>query len=209
MRHLVLIGDLVASRKAPDRAALQKRLQSAVKLLNKKRSDQLRSPFTITLGDEFQSVYKDAQTAFADLFFLLHALAPARIRFALATGDIATKINRTQAIGMDGPAFHEARAILDHLKADRRLFGVGGVSPQSACWVRPALAVLSGLVEGWRDTRLLLMAGLLDGENTETLARRTGITVRAVNKNIRAADLDEWETILHEIERLLSEVSSK
>lgn len=209
MQHLVLIGDLVGSRRAPDRAALQKRLQSAVKLLNKKRGDALRSPYTITLGDEFQAVYKDARTAFADLFLLLHALAPDRIRFALATGDIATKINRAQAIGMDGPAFHAARAILEELKADRRLFGVGGLPPETARWVPPTLAVLSGLVEGWRDTRLRLMAGLLDAEDTETLARKTGITARAVNKNIRAADLDEWATVLHEIESLLSAAPSK
>lgn len=209
MRHFVLIGDLVGSRKAQDRAALQKRLRSAVRLLNRKRGGVLRSPFTITLGDEFQAVYKDPRTGFADLFFLLHALAPNRVRFALAAGDIATKINRVQAIGMDGPAFHEARGVLERLKAERRLFGVGGLPPGSERWVRPALAALSGLVDGWRDTRLRLMAGLLEGENTETLARGAGITVRAVNKNIRAADLDEWCPLLHEIENLLAAAPAK
>lgn len=202
MQYLVLIGDIVGSRELPARAQFQRRLKSLLQGVNHRRKT-LASPYTLTLGDEFQAVYRDADTAFADVFGLLAEIAPVRARFALAVGEIVTPINAAQSIGMDGPAFHLARERLEQLKADHRLLGVTG---GAETWVLPAaaLAVLSGQMEGWRTNRMALFARILAGEPTSELAKRTGITARAVNKNIRAADLDEWKLILDEITRLLN-----
>jgi hypothetical protein len=205
MKHLVLIGDLVGSRQAGGRAALQRRLQRAVQAINGRRRPLLASPMTITLGDEFQAIYRGADTVFGDIFFLLHALAPIRARFALSVGEIVTPLNRERAIGMDGPAFHQARDLLTELKGDGRLFGLAGAKGDIARLAGPVLAVLSGQLEGWRETRLQLMLGLLEGANSAALATSAKITPRAVNKNIRAADLDEWKTILSELSRALDE----
>jgi hypothetical protein len=196
MKYLVLIGDVVDSRKSEDRGALQRRLQRAIESAGRHTESRMASAPTVTLGDEFQAVYRDADGVFADIFSLLHALAPVRVRFALAIGEIVTPINRRQAIGMDGPAFHAARDVLTRLKKDGRLFGVSGLPPPTAYWLAPTLAVLSSQVLAWRDTRLRLFAGLLKGEDSGTLARTVRITPRAVNKNIRAADLDEWTLLL-------------
>jgi hypothetical protein len=203
MKYLVVIGDVVASRHLPVRAQFQRRMKQALQGLNSRRK-ALASPYTLTLGDEFQAVYRDANTAFADVFALQVELAPVQARFALAVGEIVTPINATQAIGMDGPAFHRARALLESLKRKRRLLGVTRGTDD---WplAGAALAVLSGQMEGWRPNRLKLFARLLAGESTADLAKRTGITTRAVNKNIYAADLDEWKRILDEITRLLNE----
>lgn len=202
MKYLVLIGDIVASRELPARAQFQRRLKGVLQTLNGRRKT-LVSPYTLTLGDEFQAVYRDAETVFADAFAVLAEIAPVQARFALAVGEIVTPINPAQAIGMDGPAFHRARARLEQLKADRRLLGVEG---GAGAWTLPAaaLAVLSGQMEGWRANRFGLFARILAGEPAGELAKRTGITPRAVNKNIRAADLDEWKRILDEITRLLN-----
>lgn len=199
MKHLVLIGDLVASRHVGDRAALQRRLKNAVRNLNRRHGKRLTSPFTVTLGDEFQAIYRDAETVFGDVFFLLHALSPVRVRFSLAVGKIDTPLNREQAIGMDGPAFHDAREIMDRLKTTGRLLGVGGLPAGITRFAEPMLAILSGQIDSWRDTRLRLLSGLLEGADTAALAKITQITPRAVNKNIRAADLDEWTRVLLEL----------
>jgi len=203
MKYLVVIGDVVASRHLPVRAQFQRRLKQALQAVNGRRK-ALASPYTLTLGDEFQAVYRDAGTAFADVLALQAELAPVQARFALAVGEIVTPINPTQAIGMDGPAFHRARALLEALKARRRLLGVTRGADD---WrlAAASLAVLSGQMEGWRPNRLKLFARLLAGESTADLAKRTGITTRAVNKNIYMADLDEWKAILDEITRLLNE----
>lgn len=203
MKYLVLIGDVVASRHLSARAQFQRRMKTLLEKVNG-RSRSLVSPYTLTLGDEFQAVYREADTALADAFSLLAQMAPVQARFALAVGEIVTPINPEQSIGMDGPAFHRARAQLESLKAERHLFGVDGGTDS---WTLPSatLAVLSGQVEGWRPNRLALFAGLLAGDSVAELARRTDITPRAVNKNIQAADLDEWKRIIDEISRLLNQ----
>jgi hypothetical protein len=182
MKYLVLIGDIVASRELPARAQFQRRLKGVLQTLNGRRKT-LVSPYTLTLGDEFQAVYRDAETVFADAFAVLAEIAPVQARFALAVGEIVTPINPAQAIGMDGPAFHRARSRLEQLKADRRLLGVEG---GARAWTLPAaaLAVLSGQMEGWRANRFGLFARILAGEP--------------------AGELDEWKRILDEITRLLN-----
>jgi hypothetical protein len=204
MKYLVLIGDVLGSRQLPARAQFQRRLKLALQGLNGRRKT-LASPYTLTLGDEFQAVYRDASGMFADIFTLLAQVAPVQARFAVAVGEIVTPINRKQSIGMDGPAFHRARARLERLKVQGRLLGIQDAG--EVRWKLPGatLAVLSGLIEGWRQKRLQLFAGLLAGTTVPELARQVGITTRAVNKNIRAADLDEWKRIVDEISRLLSE----
>jgi hypothetical protein len=204
MKYLVLIGDILDSKQLPARAQFQRRLKTALAGLNGRRKS-LVSPYTLTLGDEFQAVYRDTSGLFADIFTLLAVIAPVRARFALAVGEIVTPINSRQSIGMDGPAFHRARARLEKLKGQGRL--VGFYDPGDPRWKLPAatLAVLSGLMEGWRQKRFQLFAGVLAGVGVPDLARQTGITPRAVNKNIRAADLDEWKRIVDEFSRLLNE----
>lgn len=204
MRYVVLIGDIVGSRALPERAQFQRRLRQALQGLNGRRRG-LASPYTLTLGDEFQAVYRDPGPVFADLFALLGEIAPVRARLAIGVGEIVTPLNATQAIGMDGPAFHRARAMLERLKQNDRLLGASG--RDEAAWVLPgaSLAILSGQLAGWRPNRLKLFARLLAGDPVAELAKRTGITPRAVNKNIRAADLDVWRHILEEVARLLAE----
>lgn len=204
MKYLVLIGDVLGSKQLPERAQFQRRLKAALHSLNSRRKT-IVSPYTLTLGDEFQAVYRDASGAFADIFTLLAQVAPVQARFALAAGEIVTPINSHQSIGMDGPAFHRARIRLEKLKGQGRLLGLHDTGDPR--WRLPAssLAVLSGLIEGWRQKRLQLFAGVLSGASVVELAKQTGITTRAVNKNIRAADLDEWKRIVDEISRLLNE----
>jgi len=204
MKYLVLIGDVLGSKQLPARALFQRRLKSVIQGMNGRRKT-LVSPYTLTLGDEFQAVYRDASGIFSDIFSLLAQVSPVRMRFAVAVGEIVTPINPKQSIGMDGPAFHLARARLEKLKAQGRLLGIQDSADLR--WKLPSatLAVLSGLMEGWRQKRLQLFSGMLTGAAVPELAKQTGITTRAVNKNIRAADLDEWKRIVDEISRWLNE----
>lgn len=202
MHYVAVIGDIVASRRLAERRKFQRRLEGALQELNQRRGRALASPYTVTLGDEFQALYQQAGHGFADAFALLAVLAPERVRFSFAAGEIVTPVNPKQAIGMDGPAFHRARAQLDRLKKEQRLFGVQA-GEQGDLQTTALLNILSGQVEGWKPTRLRLFAGLLSGRSVAELAAETRITTRAVTKNIRAAELDEWQLILQNIERSL------
>src|SRR5438270_9561839 len=100
---LAVIGDIVLSRAIAQRAEFQKQLRRTLDNINKRSA--MASPYTITLGDEFQAVYRDPRGVFVDILTIMERIAPVSARFAIGVGTLRTPINPTQAIGMDGPAF--------------------------------------------------------------------------------------------------------
>jgi len=205
MNYVVLIADLVGSREVRARAQFQRRLKTILQTASTRAGKALASPYTLTLGDEFQAVYRDATRVFADILGIQAQLAPVQARFALGCGPLATSINPTQAIGMDGPAFHRARALLERLKRRERVLGVQTTDVGEWTLAGGALAVLSGLSSSWLPARFEVLAGMLNGLSNTEIAKKAEISLRAVNKNIRAADLDEWKLILNDIARQLNE----
>lgn len=204
MNVLCLIGDLVDSRTAGDRAALQRRLEGALAGVNRASAAHLLSPATVTLGDEYQAVYGDAGSLFADLWSVMRQVHPHRIRFSLGLGGLDTPVNRRQAIGMDGPAFHRARAAMEGpFKRSGRLFVVtgpgDGLEGGAPAWINAALALISSDIQGWQPTRHLVFERHLRGADAKEIAAEAGISPAAVYKNIRAGGLDAMRDLLAEI----------
>jgi len=204
MQVIAVIGDIVASRNLPQRAVFQRRLK---KVLDQTTGGarHLASPYTITLGDEFQAVYRKADGLFADVFRIMAEIHPVRTRIAIGVGDLSTRINPQQALGMDGPAFHLARAALTELKENKRLLRIKGAGEEwrLACHL---LNLLSHQVAGWSRNRLLVLEGLLRLQPVKEIEAGLQISRVAVYKNIRAAALDEVVGICHELERALNQV---
>src|SRR4051812_44362234 len=112
MQAIAIIGDIVASKDPRRRDAFQRQLAKALAARNREKGSGLVSPYTITLGDEFQAVYRSARNLWTDIVTLLAEIHPVQARFALGVGDLTTRLNRRQALGMDGPAFHRTRAAI-------------------------------------------------------------------------------------------------
>ena len=218
--YLAIIGDVIASRTIADRPAFQRRLRRTLAARNADRvsSDEspaaedavremaakgawtLASPYTLTLGDEFQVLLRRASGCFLDLLRISADLYPERMRFALALGEIDTDLNSEQAIGMDGSAFHRARAGIDQLKADHGQCRVDGLAPQQARLVNKGLALAFGRLDGARGSRLALAAGLLAGEPVAEIARRVGKSEQTLYKTARTADLHATVGFLRAVE---------
>jgi hypothetical protein len=198
MQVIALIGDLVASKTLPERGVFQRQLTRVLAKTSAGARD-LASPYTITLGDEFQAVYRGGGSVFADIFAILAAIYPVQARFAIGVGELSTRINSRQALGMDGPAFHQARATLIDLKGDGGWLRVGGVAPAPWQLTNHTLNLLSHQAKGWSRNRLLILAGLLRGATVPALVRSVKISRVAVYKNIRAAALNDVVGICQEI----------
>ena len=117
--YCAIIGDLINSKKLPteDRAAIQERLRTLLNGVNEKFSLFLVSPFLMTLGDEFQGVLTAAEPALEIIDFLGQNLMelPIQIRYGIGIGELSTNVNREQALGDDGPAYHHARQGIEQL----------------------------------------------------------------------------------------------
>jgi hypothetical protein len=192
--HIVVIGDIVGSRDVADRKALQHQLATAVSRMNARLAPAaaLLSPYTITLGDEIQAVYARPGSVILDVIRLQGEMLPHRMRFCVGLGAITTRINKVAAIGMDGPAFHVARAGIEELKsAGDASLAVKAEANIDVDLEDSAAKLLDVQVRAWRPNRFKvfmadLPAGLAesaDKADARKVAARIGITVTAVYKN--------------------------
>jgi hypothetical protein len=209
MQYLAIIGDIVDSKQLSDRDDFQTKLAGLLKTISN-RNAALVSPYTITLGDEFQAVYKNADRLFLDIFSILRDIHPAQARFAIGVGELSTEVNRKQALGMDGPAFHRAREGITELKDTSYLLSLQDApSPQGPDFdhgklFNHLLNLMSHQVVAWEKNRLRILCGLLDGQTVGELEAELGISKVAVYKNINAAVLDEFKGLCNEITRFLN-----
>lgn len=199
-RVVVVIGDLVASRQVSDRAALQTRFVSAIHRCNTSPGELL-SPYTVTLGDEFQTVLSGARHLFADLTTIAAELLGApdgashdplstHVRFSVAVGRLATPINPTQAIEMDGPAFHSARLGIEQLKRSGDSFLVSGLGETLDELCNALLALVSHEMSRWNSRRHWVLAERMRRTEVSAIADRLGVSSAAVYKNLTHGGVD-------------------
>jgi hypothetical protein len=189
MSYLVLIGDLVASRHSPDRKGLQNRLKALLTQLNEQPPKPV-SPYTLTLGDEFQVVFNKADRLFVDILGIMQNLHPEQVRFSLGLGEIVTELNPDHAMGMDGPAFYRARDGINKLKQSGDLFHLEGLPENWAPLAEGTLRLLSQRIKKWEANRLAILHGLLLDQSVKTIAEGLGVSEQAVYKNIHSGGLE-------------------
>lgn len=187
MNRLVMIADIIDSRNLPNRSQVQTELESVLGELNGKRH-QLLSPYTITLGDEFQAVYSGAAPVFPDILAIMKRLHPVEFRFAIGIAPLSTDINPERAIGMDGPAFYQARDLLANMKHDSRTLAISGLAEDDGLQ-EAALGLFNLQLRKWRPNRLAILQRLLQDQEIAAIAQHLGITERSVYKNIHEGGL--------------------
>lgn len=188
--YLVVIGDLISSRDAVDRGELQRRLAQCLLTLNKPAPEGLASPYTITLGDEFQAVRTSTYRLWFELMHIQKELLPARVRFSLGLGEIATPINREQALGMDGKAFYRARDGMERLKGQTRTLAITGFADTDQRWADALLQVIGSMSAKWRANRYEILCRLLMAQTPADIAAALEISIQAVYQNIRDGELE-------------------
>lgn len=202
--YFVLIGDLEQSQavKEKERAQLQQTLGSVLESLNSETNNGLISPYTITLGDEFQAVFDNADVVFTHIFKIMAALHPVGVRFSLAVGRIDTSINTDQAIGMDGPAFHEARKGIEQLKESGDLINISFADEDTSTQgiINNSLTLLSGQIKSWNKRRLVILYMIQEGYDYKEISEALEISKPAFYKNKDAG-------MLEVIQKLCSNIS--
>jgi len=189
--YIVVIGDIIESKdlKPALRKQTQNQLEEVFNQLNR-QSKQLLSPYTITLGDEFQAVYRSADQLFHDIWAFTAQIHPVRVRVAISVGDITTEINREQSLGMDGPAFHAARDRIDEMKADDILLSLTTEDKSFDRLVNSSFQILAGNLQTWNKNRFTILKKRYENIEVKKIARDLDLSEVAVYKNIHAGTLD-------------------
>jgi hypothetical protein len=196
---IAVIGDIVSSRKIVARGRFDERLRATLESLNLRRTGML-SPYTLTIGDEIQALFESASGLFHDAVAILSAIHPQKMRFAFAVGSLSTPINPERAIGMDGPAFHHARAGIEQLKQSGYLFTLMGEGIPTLALIQKNLSLLSFQMDKWNATRMHTLALLQQGMPVKEIAARLQVSDKAVYKTIEAGNLELVIELFDEIE---------
>lgn len=204
----VVIGDLVGSRRAHDRVALQDELVTALDAANE--TCHPVEPLEPTIGDEFQGVFANVTDAVrATLVVRARMRAEHDARFGVGIGSIARLGERaTGAVQQDGPGWWVARDAIDFVADAARSRGI----PRSVrTWIGVAqpehergqvlfpfvvqhsedpqtralnayLVVRDQLVSQMDDRDRRILAGLLEGRSVTDIAETEGISPSAVSQ---------------------------
>jgi hypothetical protein len=204
---VAVIADIVDSRGIPDRPNFQRRLDTLLGRMSKRSRRHLLSPFTITLGDEFQAVYGGFEAVLDDAVEIIAEVYPLRLRMALGHGPLSTDLNPTAALGMDGPCFAAARELLTRLKKEERnIVQVSAAAGIDLALENLSLRLFADAIEGWKHNSLKILARSLWGNSTEELAQQLGITRRGINKNIASHNISDYVELIRLLSRRLPQV---
>ena len=207
MNHIVLNADVVAARKISARPQLQEQLKNSLKKLNQRPEVNHHSPLTITLGDEFQAVYAQAKHIFADIIQLSLNIHPEKLRCAIGIGELVTPINSQQAIGMDGPAFHLARAAIEKQEKEKYYLATVGLPDDTQPLVTSVLQLISRQIFHWNRNRLAILTGLLQHKSVQEIAATLKISDKSVYKTINTSHARSICRSFLEITRLMDQTA--
>lgn len=216
--YYALIGDIIGSKRlTPEqRAEAQAKLSAALQQVGTERSEEVAAKFIITLGDEFQGLMHGTGDPVSAALAVLHALRPYEIRIAVGCGDIVTPINREAAIGADGPAFHNARRMIEAMKprhGARLRFALPDADTEDCVNTVSALCdrLLITCTDKQEELVYAMLTSRITGEKlTQTeLARAAGVGQSTVNSQLASAGFNEYCAGIMFIRRQLADYIDK
>ncbi len=152
MKQFILMSDIIDSS-SKSQNILMENFKKAVYYVNEKYMKELNSPFTITLGDEFQGLVKDLRTslnAIVDLEeYIIENNFGFKLRYVLVYGEVETNINTKIAFEMLGKGLTYARNSLNRLSSEHERFFVDIEHTSKNVILNHTFAIYQGIVDKW------------------------------------------------------------
>ena len=156
MKHFILMGDIIGSS-GKNHPGLINDFDKTVSFANHKHKRRILSPLTITLGDEFQGVVKDAASA-SDIIlameeFIIENRLGFKLRYVLNEGEINTPVNKKKSYKMLGEGLTEARKKLESLKKSNDRFHFYLQDADKALIINRVFRIINIVVEKWNTAK--------------------------------------------------------
>lgn len=187
-----LIGDVVGSREVTDRRGLHRLLVGALEEANE--DWEPLAPLRVTVGDEYQGVFRTVGSAIGASQSIRLALLPdVDVRHGLGWGGVGVLDEEPRV--EDGPGWWAARDAIEQVKqaADRaatavtrtgyrRAEGVPGPDEEA---LGAALALHDLVLGSVPERSLSVLRGLLAGRTQREIAEEAGVSPSAVSQRVR------------------------
>jgi hypothetical protein len=205
MKRYVLLGDLVDSRRVPERAKFGAALNRILTQLNAGWGDVLHAPFSRLKGvDEIGAVMSSFKSGYRLVRTLEEALYPRRMRVAVSYGDVDVEPGGKAVAAMDGPAFHLASAELTGLKSSAYLFSLRSGHPSDAL----ASALFNQLLlptYRWTPRQRKIVRTYRELSRQQAVAKKLRISQQAVSQALRSVDWSAFKESETRLETFLAE----
>lgn len=207
---VALIGDIRGSRELDDRKQAQEEFEAVVDSLNDTiPADAMASRFTVTTGDEFQGLLTDGGAAVEAAVAASDRFHPLRLRFGLGRGALETEVNPEQAIGMDGPCFHRARAAIDSARADGAWLRVDGWPDGLDAHANAMFDLLGCVRENWTERQVQFARALQEEGVQNRVAERYDVSKSTVSESLSAGHVQEVREAERSLAALLADPRSE
>lgn len=207
-KYFILMADIIGSSgKASNQ--LMKVFQKLVEKVNLQQEDQLLSPFTITLGDEFQGVVKDLKAGLDSIIIFEEALIKHqldfKLRYVLHYGLIETPINAEIAHGMLGKGLATARQKLEDLKKEKfTRFYVDTENSKPDTLLNNLLLLYQSVIDDWLPKDYGLIRVFWEKKDYKKVAAHFKKVNSLMWKRERSLKLKEYAVIKETLELALT-----
>lgn len=175
MQAIILMADIQNSSQQ-DQKKLAIQFKALIESANKYFKNELKSPLTITLGDEFQGIPETLATGLKIIFHLEETILrkeyTMKLRYILNTGKIETPVNHKYTHGMMGSGLTAARNQLTLLKKERYRFRISTNSPVKNTALNHALFLYQTYIDHWRLKDYAIVSSFLNLIDYKMVARK-------------------------------------
>ena len=203
-RH-ILMGDVIGSSKH-DVRQLRKEFIGLVSLCNQKLEHDIISPYTVTLGDEFQGIATSLHAVIEAIFYMEETILRKglefKIRYVAVHGEIDTPINRLKAHTMMGAGLTKAREVLTDKRRGEPRFRFDLPDAHTMNQLNRLFLVLDGLSGRWDTGDSLLIFDMLANPHNEEVGVRHGKNRTQIWKRRRHLLIEEYRALKEAIMEL-------
>lgn len=196
--HFILMGDVIGSRKLPA-VKLHEQMKALLSACNKDLKAAILSPYTTTLGDEFQGIATSLRATLESVFYFedtrMRRQYDFEVRYVVLYGEIETAINREIAYGMMGAGLSRARELLTDKRRGRPRFQFDLPQKRLEDNLTRLCRAMEGLAERWDRRDYPLILDMLSIPSNEEVAVKYGKNRSQIWKRRKNLLIEEYQLI--------------
>ncbi len=194
----ILMGDIIRSSTYNARE-LRREFMQLISSCNSELSGEILSPYTVTLGDEFQGVARSLRGLFDAVFYLeeasLQKSLKFKIRYVGLHGEIETPVNRRKAHGMMGAGLARARKLLTDKRRGKSRFQFEFLNVQMTKELNRLFLVIDGLVARWSPDDGPLILDMIVNTNNVVVGEKHGKNRTQIWKRRKHMLIEEFRAL--------------
>lgn len=196
-KRCVVLGDVVASRDIPDRAAFREQLLGTVEYVNRTFTEQVVADFALQKGvDEFGGVLASPVRVYDVVDEITRRVHPEAVRFAVCWGEVDVEPDASDVQRMDGRAFHRADDLQQSIADTPFRFAMDLDDPPLDTTLADEVNLLLLRKADWTDRQHRVVARYEELGSQDAVADELAISQPAVSQALDRADY----RLLREIE---------